>query len=150
MQGVVPRTCLSTRPVKPRPVNGQGPNGQPRGNPPPGMRIPGQMQGRPQSPAMNNGQRSQSPYRGPQQGRPMTPTDGRPMTPNGRNSPSGQQRQERRITPPGPSPMNPDGTRRQKDIPSSQNQAQYSSPRVSPQNSVTGAPARKPVPGQAM
>ncbi|TVY87349.1 hypothetical protein LAWI1_G008454 [Lachnellula willkommii] len=149
-QGVVPRTCLSTRPVKPRPQQ-KGPPA-PRGPPPPGMRIP--QQGRPMSPAMNNGPpRSQSPS-----GRPMSPAmnngpprsqspSGRPMTPNGSHprgppnnqqgrhrSPSASQVQAKRNSPPGPSRMNPnappsDGT-------------QSSEPR--------GPPARKPVPGQAL
>ncbi|PTB61435.1 hypothetical protein BBK36DRAFT_1164024, partial [Trichoderma citrinoviride] len=56
-QGVVPRTCLSTRPVKPRPPQGRPPvpaaGGPPRGNNSP----PGQ--------------------------RPMTPQGQRPMTPQG-------------------------------------------------------------------
>lgn len=131
-QGVVPRTCLSTRPVKPRPQQ----NG-PRGPPPPGMRVPGQQprpmspgmnqQPRPMSPGMNQGPRSMSPAgnrsQNPQgrpmtpQGRPMTPNGGpqynpqRPMTPNGQQSrprsPSAAQMQDRRNSPPGPSPMNP-------------------------------------------
>ncbi|KAG8422492.1 hypothetical protein J3459_010341 [Metarhizium acridum] len=68
-QGVVPRTCLSTRPVKPRaPQGGQrlGPPVNPNGQYP---RGPNQ----PQAP----GQRPMTP-----QGRPVTP-QGRPMTPQG-------------------------------------------------------------------
>ncbi|EEH44594.1 uncharacterized protein PADG_00883 [Paracoccidioides brasiliensis Pb18] len=36
-QGVVPRTCLSSRPVRPRPRNGSNAHSGPRGPPPPGM-----------------------------------------------------------------------------------------------------------------
>ncbi|TVY33649.1 hypothetical protein LOCC1_G008820 [Lachnellula occidentalis] len=149
-QGVAPRTCLSTRPVKPRPQQKGPPTA--RGPPPPGMRGP--PQGRPMSPAMNNGPpRSQSPS-----GRPMSPAmnngpprsqspSGRPMTPNGshprgppnnqqgRNrSPSASHVQARRNSPPGPSRMNPNAP------PSDGRQS------VEPR----GPPARKPVPGQAL
>ncbi|KAI9892140.1 MAG: hypothetical protein M1814_001846 [Vezdaea aestivalis] len=80
-QGVTPRTCLSTRPVKPRPM---GPPGGPgsRG-PSPGMRGP---QGRPMGPPMGPG------YRGPPP-RPSSPSGGRNSPgpygppPIGRNSP---------------------------------------------------------------
>ncbi|KAL2061973.1 hypothetical protein VTL71DRAFT_7351 [Oculimacula yallundae] len=142
-QGVVPRTCLSTRPVKPRPMQ----NG-PRGPPPPGMRGPPQQ--RPMSPGMN-GQR-------------MAPNalQIRPSTPNGQHprpaSPAGsmQQRQPRpmvqgqdggrarsnsaaqtqrpRIAP-GPSQMNP--------MP----MPQFDGAGSPPQGSIVG---RKPVPGQAL
>ncbi len=148
-QGVVPRTCLSTRPVKPRPMQG-GPG--PRGPPPPGMRGPG-PQGRPQSPAMN-GQRMAP---GPLQVRPNTPNgqqfrpaspagsmQQRPQSPSGSmrsmNPPQGRARgnssaqmQAPRIAQPGPSPMNPT--------------PQYDGPSTSPPQ---GAPIRKPVPGQAL
>ncbi|KAH7312981.1 hypothetical protein BKA65DRAFT_149876 [Rhexocercosporidium sp. MPI-PUGE-AT-0058] len=144
-QGVVPRTCLSTRPVKPRPMQ----NG-PRGPPPPGMRGPPQQQQqqRPMSPGMN-GQR-------------MAPNalQIRPSTPNGQHprpaSPAGsmQQRQPRpmvqgqeqgrvrsnsaaqtqrpRIAP-SPSQMNP--------------MPQFDGAGSPPQGSIVG---RKPVPGQAL
>ncbi|TVY38224.1 hypothetical protein LSUB1_G004232 [Lachnellula subtilissima] len=150
-QGVVPRTCLSTRPVKPRPQQ-KGPPTARGPPPPPGMRLP--QQGRPMSPAMNNGPpRSQSPS-----GRPMSPAmnngpprsqspSGRPMTPNGShprgppNNQQGRQRsgsasqvQARRNSPPGPSRMNPNAP------PSDGSQS--SEPR--------SPPARKPVPGQAL
>ncbi|KAG9235157.1 hypothetical protein BJ875DRAFT_281306 [Amylocarpus encephaloides] len=129
-QGVVPRTCLSTRPVKPRPQQN-------------GLRGP--PQGRPMSPAMQQG-RPMSPS-----GRPMTPNGqpGRPMTPNGQNgspnrpmnpnqqgrprAPSNAPSQGRRNSPPGPSRMNPAGPMDQ----------------GAPQ-SYGGPPARKPVPGQAL
>ncbi|KAI5463199.1 hypothetical protein BGZ63DRAFT_402537 [Mariannaea sp. PMI_226] len=98
-QGVVPRTCLSTRPVKPRP------QGAPRPGPP--VNSNG---GRPASPAG----RSQSPM-----GRPMTPNGARPQSPMGNGSrsqspgprsqsPNGTHR--RNPSPPGPSPMNPNHT----------------------------------------
>lgn len=83
-QGVVPRTCLSTRPVKPRPQQ----NG-PRGGSP-------KMRGPQLSPV---GQGSP---------RPMTPTGPLPSTPTsaGRNrSPSVANTQSRPNSPRGPSPM---------------------------------------------
>ncbi|PVH81144.1 hypothetical protein DL98DRAFT_178976 [Cadophora sp. DSE1049] len=139
-QGVVPRTCLSTRPVKPRPMQ-NGPRG-----PPPGMRGPPQQQ-RPMSPGMN-GQR-------------MAPNalQIRPSTPNGQHprpaSPAGsmQQRQPRPMVQgqdqgrarsnsaaqmqrprmaPGPSQMNP--------------MPQFDGAGSPPQGSI----GRKPVPGQAL
>lgn len=141
-QGVVPRTCLSTRPVKPRPMQ-NGPRG-----PPPGMRGPPQQQ-RPMSPAMN-GQR-------------MAPNalQIRPSTPNGQHprpaSPAGsmQQRQPRPMVQgqdqgrprsnsaaqmqrprmaPGPSQMNPNPM------------PQFDGAGSPPQGSI----GRKPVPGQAL
>ncbi|KAF4126837.1 SH3 domain [Geosmithia morbida] len=80
-QGVVPRTCLSTRPVKPRPPQGVA-HGTPPANP------QGQRSGsssRP-SPSSSGGMRSQSPT-----GRPISPA-GRPRAPSKAH---------------GPSPMNP-------------------------------------------
>lgn len=139
-QGVVPRTCLSTRPVKPRPpqgaarpgppINPQG--GFPRGSNPPGR--PMTPQGRPMTPQgqrppqgmgprpagpMSPGPRPQSPGPRPQSPGPRQqgPPGGRPQSPNGMSP--------RPMGAPGPSPMNP--------APSSPNQA----------------PQRKPVPGQA-
>ncbi|XXG99351.1 mannosyltransferase [Hypoxylon texense] len=154
-QGVVPRTCLSTRPVKPRPaggppgarngppVNPSGPRG-PRGpgpNYPPGQRpmtpqngrpespmMRPMTAGRPQSPAM---MRPQSPANGrpmsPYGGRPASPATGRPMSPGPRAQSPGP-RQQRRMTPPGPSPMNPSS---------------------GPPQQQQGPVGRKPVPGQA-
>ncbi|KAJ9137450.1 Translation initiation factor IF-2 [Pleurostoma richardsiae] len=142
-QGVVPRTCLSTRPVKPRPaqrrpfglpVNPQrGPHHPQAQRPmtpqaasahPRPMSPAGLMGGRPQSPAG----RSASPY----DGRPSRPHSPglRPQSPGGRNpaghpqSPSGI---DRRMTPPSPRLTN----------------KEY---RQSP---PTGSVSRKPVPGQA-
>jgi len=163
-QGVVPRTCLSTRPVKPRPQQ----NG-PRGPPPPGMRVPNQGP-RPMSPSMNQGPRPMSPgmKQGPRpmspamnQGPPrsMSPAGNRPMTPNGRPmTPQG-----RPMTPTGAPQSTPNS---QQSRPRSPSVAQMkdrrnSPPGPSPMNPnpnpiVSGSPpnpagplARKPV-GQAM
>lgn len=115
-QGVVPRTCLSTRPVKPRPQQ----NG-PRGGPPPNMRIatngrvspPAKQSPGPMTPN-KNGPRPMSPgqlmtpVNGSPQARPMTPngpqyTPQRPTTPVGQQSrpmtPSSSAQQARPMTP---------------------------------------------------
>ncbi|KAM0563681.1 hypothetical protein ACHAPJ_001408 [Fusarium lateritium] len=105
-QGVVPRTCLSTRPVKPRPAQGgprPGPpvktGGPPRGpgpNHPQGQRPmtpqgnfgpgrPASPAGRPMTP---NGTRPQSPM-GPPMGPPGRPAVGRPMSPGPRTQSPG-------------------------------------------------------------
>ncbi|KAM3438551.1 hypothetical protein NHJ13734_004111 [Beauveria thailandica] len=139
-QGVVPRTCLSTRPVKPRappgaprpgpPINPQG--GYPRGGPP---------SGRPMTP----------------QGRPMTP-QGRPMTPQGQRPPQGMgSRPGGPMSPgarpqsPGPRYQGPPGDRPQS--PNGMNPRPMGAPGRSPMNptpaSPNQAPQRKPVPGQA-
>jgi len=165
-QGVVPRTCLSTRPVKPRPQQ----NGPPaaRGPPPPGMRVPKQGrpmspanmqgrpmspangQGRPMSPAMNNGPpRSMSPAgnrpmnNGPP--RSMSPAGNRPMTPTGshpRGPPNNQQGRPR-----SPSTSQMQARRNSPPGPSRMNpNAPSDSPAPEPQRQ----PSRKPVPGQAL
>ncbi|KAI0012986.1 hypothetical protein F4779DRAFT_510840 [Xylariaceae sp. FL0662B] len=144
-QGVVPRTCLSTRPVKPRsaggpgrsgpPINPSGPRG-PRGpgpNYPPGQR-PMTPQGGPQYPRpespmrpMGPGGRPMSPYGN----RPASPAGGRPMSPGlGQQRPQSPSGTNRRMSPPGPSPMNPNGG------------PQHRGP-------SQGPIGRKPVPGQA-
>jgi hypothetical protein len=89
-QGVVPRTCLSKHPVKPRPASpGNRPN--PRGPPPPGMRgPPGAHSGR-NSPAPGRnspGPRSMSPAPYAANSRPLTPTQGRERS--GSNAPYAQ------------------------------------------------------------
>jgi hypothetical protein len=87
-QGVVPRTCLSTRPIKPRPQQ-NGPQG---GSP--------AMRGSPIAPA---GLATGSPQR------PMTPSD-RPMTPIGvgrARSPTVVQPSFGPTSPPDPIHMNP-------------------------------------------
>ncbi|KAH6958791.1 hypothetical protein DER45DRAFT_238386 [Fusarium avenaceum] len=152
-QGVVPRTCLSTRPVKPRPAQAgprPGPPGKaggpprgpgpmtPNGNRPqspmgPPMGPPGRPQGRPMSP----GPRGQSPgpFQGQPQGRSMSPGP-RSQSPGPRSqSPAGDRSQSpngtnRRNNPPGPSPMNPSQDPR-------------------PGHAASGSLSRKPVPGQA-
>jgi hypothetical protein len=74
-QGVVPRTCLSKHPIKPRSASPARPRGPPiRG---PGGPAPFGQAPRPMSPASGRG--SPSPY-GP--GAP------RPLSPSGRNSPA--------------------------------------------------------------
>lgn len=109
-QGVVPRTCLSTRPVKPRPAPGPRPGppvnpnsqrGPPRGPPGPGQR-PMTPQGRPMTPQGGLGEgRPESPAM--RQMRPQSPANGGPMSP--RNSP------------PGVSPMNPQAAVGRKAVP---------------------------------
>lgn len=143
-QGVVPRTCLSTRPVKPRPPQGAprpGPPINPQGGFPRGPNQPG----RPMTP----------------QGRPMTP-QGRPMTPQGQyqlqgtgpwNAPPGGTPPGSRPRPqsPGPSyqsspdgrPQSPNGVSTRPRAPSGP------SPRNQTPQSPGQAPPRKPVPGQA-
>lgn len=130
-QGVVPRTCLSTRPVKPRPPPGaarSGPPINPQGGYP---RGPG-PQGRPMTPqGMRNGPGPRPNSPGP---RPMSPAGyqqggpgQRSQGPPGAPRPQSPSQMARRITPPGPSKMNPS-----------------SPPAQSPPL------GRKPVPGQAM
>jgi len=80
--GVVPRSCLSKAPLKPRPTNGPSPNRPPiRGPPPPGA-IPG--------PLTPGGGRN-SPVPGVQVPRPLTPT--------GRNSPAPYAQSPRPMSP---------------------------------------------------
>ncbi|OIW28271.1 hypothetical protein CONLIGDRAFT_370804 [Coniochaeta ligniaria NRRL 30616] len=148
-QGVVPRTCLSTRPVKPRPAPGAGrpgppinPNrgpGYPPANRPQGAPHGGSPYARPGSAQSGRQSPSGGPPMGPYGGRPQSPAGMRPMSPaydqrsqspgpryqQGRpQSPSGMQR---RMSPPGQSPMN---------------QEYQAGP-------PTGPVGRKPVPGQA-
>ncbi|KAI1265259.1 hypothetical protein F5Y18DRAFT_64689 [Xylariaceae sp. FL1019] len=159
-QGVVPRTCLSTRPVKPRPAGGPpgSRNGGPPVNPQRGPRGPGPNHtgqrpmtpqgGPPRGPPHG---RPESPLR-PMAGRPQSPAQmrsyssanahpaGRPASPGGNRpmSPAGQPRSQSpsgpgpRHAPAGPSPMNPN------------NDMSYRGP-----PSVNGQVGRKPVPGQA-
>ncbi|KAI9812258.1 MAG: hypothetical protein M1832_000448 [Thelocarpon impressellum] len=107
-QGVAPRTCLSTRPVKPR----MPPQGGPRG-PPQGMRGPP----------------GRGPPMGPPNGRPMSPAGGRQNPrprpnqgyPTGRQSPGPQGMPQQRPASPGmhsqpayaspPAPLTPGGGR---------------------------------------
>ncbi|KAB5545870.1 variant SH3 domain-containing protein [Coniochaeta sp. 2T2.1] len=152
-QGVVPRTCLSTRPVKPRPNPGAGRPGPPinpirgPGYPPANRGPQGAPHNGPPYPRPGSAQSGRaSPYGGPPMdnygNRPHSPAHGRPMSPaHGQRSqspgPRYQQQQpprsqspsgmQRRMSPPGQSPMNQEyGT--------------------SPPSS--GSVSRKPVPGQ--
>ncbi|KAI0398466.1 hypothetical protein F5Y17DRAFT_454035 [Xylariaceae sp. FL0594] len=169
-QGVVPRTCLSTRPVKPRPAGGppgprnggppvnpsgqRGPRGAPRGpgpNYPPGpphgrpespMRPPN---GRPQSPAQ---MRPYSPANGrpmsPHTGRPASPAGGRPMSPGPRAQSPGP-RQQRPQSPSGMGPRNgaPGPS------PMNPNSHGYPAQQRGLPSPPQGQVGRKPVPGQA-
>ncbi|KAK7956442.1 uncharacterized protein PG986_005664 [Apiospora aurea] len=165
-QGVVPRTCLSTRPVKPRPAGGppgarngppinpnRGPGGTPRGQRP--MTPQG---GRPQSPAMS---RPQSPA---MMGRPQSPGMRGPQSPagiRGPQSPGGPM--NGRPASPGPRPMSPAGARGQSPGPRQRNGSESgkSARRMTPpgpsplqqeqqqQQAPPRPMARKPVPGQA-
>lgn len=157
-QGVAPRTCLSSRPVKPRPAgNNRGP--PPRGPPPYGMVGPGQN--RPFSPAGNTGGRglsspydreqgpmfhparqgarsmSPGPYGGGPQHSHIPPPDAR------RRSNSVGQVRDRRNSPPGPSPMNPIASNMQRMHMPVQLQAGVAAGEFP-------YTQRKPVPGQAI
>lgn len=155
-QGVVPRTCLSARPVKPKPQQGvirtgppvnpnnQGPRGpgpqgyprQPRPMPPAGLPL----SHRPQSPVG----RPMSPYhpQSPAGRPPQSPASGKPQRainqpsqfPDSSGSPSGTMRHN---SPPGSSPMSPNSPPRQ-----IHQQSQ-------PQGQSQQETERKPVPGQA-
>ncbi|TFB03192.1 hypothetical protein CCMA1212_004294 [Trichoderma ghanense] len=93
-QGVVPRTCLSTRPVKPRPPQGRPPVPA-AGGPPRGTNSP-------------TGQRPMT----PQGQRPMTPQGQRPMTPQGMRGANGTPNGAPRMGPgPGSRPASPAGPR---------------------------------------
>ncbi|KAI1335787.1 hypothetical protein F5Y15DRAFT_222827 [Xylariaceae sp. FL0016] len=168
-QGVVPRTCLSTRPVKPRPtgpgartgppVNPQGPpRGPPRGPAgPPGQRpmtpqgrpmTPqgGPMHARPESPMRPGtaGGRPQSPV-GPMRpyspagGRPASPAQARPMSPGPR------------AQSPGPRSQSPSGMNRRHSPPgpSPMNPNNGAGPQPQQYRPAQGPVGRKPVPGQA-
>lgn len=148
-QGVVPRTCLSTRPVKPRspqggprpgpPVN---PNGQfPRGPP----QRPMTPQGRPMTP---QGLPPGRPRMGP--GRPAIPGP-RPMSPSGRPQSPGPRPTGPPPGAPGSRPQSPMGAHRQiVGHPGVAPTTPVQSPPRGPSNGPpTGPVGRKPVPGQA-
>ncbi|KAI1351977.1 hypothetical protein F5Y01DRAFT_281004 [Xylaria sp. FL0043] len=112
-QGVVPRTCLSTRPVKPRPaggapgprnggppVNPSGPRGAPRGPP----RGPGPNYAPNYPPGPPPQGRPESPMR-PMNGRPQSPAQMRPYSPAGARPQSPAQM--RPYSPAGGRPMSP-------------------------------------------
>ena len=154
-EGVLPRTCISNRPIR-RPqssppnsangINGQyPPNGQRRHSPPSGARSPAMNpnhrngpqyrphpQGRPMSPA--NGRNSPGPGHGPgpqyrpqqqQQGRPMSPAMGMNGSPH--NGPPQGQGQPRAVTPP--------------------SALRVLTPGIGPSDSVTNIAASFPLPG---
>ncbi|TDZ17145.1 hypothetical protein Cob_v009836 [Colletotrichum orbiculare MAFF 240422] len=150
-QGVVPRTCLSTRPVKPRPPPGQGPRGPPMG--PNGQhRGPGPNFPPGQRPMTPQG----APYGGPPYPRPESPA--RPMTAGGRPQSPGPRFQG----PPGQRPQSPGGHGRKPSPPGPSRIPQPSrmNPGGSPPQGRPGPPGppgppmgpvgRKPVPGQAV
>ncbi|KAF9775248.1 hypothetical protein IL306_006664 [Fusarium sp. DS 682] len=169
-QGVVPRTCLSTRPVKPRPAQAGPRPGPPvkAGGPPRGP-GPNQSQGqRPMTPQGNFGQARPASPAGPMKPNgnhpqsPMGPPgrpQGRPMSPGPRAQSPGP-----RTGPPGGRPMSP-GPRSQSPGPASGRSQSPSGmnrrnnpPGPSPMNpaqdsrsgpSSSGSFSRKPVPGQA-
>lgn len=121
-QGVVPRTCLSTRPVKPRPQNGPGPNGPgPNGpgprNHPGRPNGPGGPGGPPRGPGPKFGPGQRPPQGGPRGG-PQYPRGpdpmmhGRPASPGGRAMSPGPRSQSpgpRFQGPPGGRPQSPSG-----------------------------------------
>jgi hypothetical protein len=156
-QGVVPRTCLSTRPVKPRPAqNGPRPGPPVKGGPPRGPGPMGPNGGRPQSPMgppgrpqMGPGPRGQSPgpFQGPPQGRSMSPGP-RSQSPGPRNGPPGG-----RPMSPGPRSQSPGPAGGRSQSPSGVNR-RNNPPGPSPMNpsqgpTSSGSLNRKPVPGQA-
>jgi hypothetical protein len=100
-QGVVPRTCLSKHPVKPRPASPSGgrPRGPPMRNGAPGGPPPFAQPPRPHSSA--SGRNSPGPGRmSPAPGR-MSPTSGRMSPGPGRNSPAPYAQAPRPLTPTG-------------------------------------------------
>ncbi|KAI1825927.1 hypothetical protein F4861DRAFT_143478 [Xylaria intraflava] len=172
-QGVVPRTCLSTRPVKPRPAGGppgsrsggppvnpsrpQGPSRGPGPNYPPNYQPGLPPNGRPESPMRPNG-RPQSPAHI----RPYSPAEARPISPL----------TVRSVSPAGAPPMNPGpraqspGPRAQRPQSPSEMSRRNNTPGPSPMNpsnipgaaqQYRGSPGsprqeqaeQKPVPGQA-
>ncbi|KZL76347.1 variant SH3 domain-containing protein [Colletotrichum tofieldiae] len=171
-QGVVPRTCLSTRAVKPRPPQAQEP---PRGHP--------MGPGAPRGPGPNYppGQRPMTPQGGPHGGppypRPESPArpmagGGRPASPAGRGpmGPGGRPQSPgpRYQGPPGQRPQSPNGMGGRKPSPPGPSRIPQPSrmnpngPPNGPHNGPQGAPSqgrpgppmgpvgRKPVPGQAV
>ncbi|WYZ46025.1 hypothetical protein EsH8_IX_000250 [Colletotrichum jinshuiense] len=163
-QGVVPRTCLSARPVKPRPPQNQGP---PRGPPmgPGAQRGPG--------PNFPPGQRPMTPQGGPHGGphggppyprpesparsmgpgpRPASPAGSGPMGPGGRSQSPGPRYQG----PPGQRPQSPGGMGHKQGPqgPTRIPQPSRMNPGGPMPQSRPGPPVgpvgRKPVPGQAV
>ncbi|ETS82427.1 hypothetical protein PFICI_04303 [Pestalotiopsis fici W106-1] len=166
-QGVCPRTCLSTRPVKPRPgPPGAGPRGPPvnpagRGPPRgpgagPGQRPPpGQRPMTPQGGPFPQPNGPKRPMNGP--GRPQSPAMMRPQSPAG----MGRPQSPAMMRPQSPAMMRPQSPagmgRPQSPGPRQRGYSQSSQrngPGPSPMNPASGSPpqgpiGRKPVPGQA-
>ncbi|KHN95710.1 SH3 domain protein [Metarhizium album ARSEF 1941] len=145
-QGVVPRTCLSTRPVKPRSPQGQqrlGPPINPSGQHP---RGPNQPQGPGQRPMTPHG-RPMTPQARPMtpQARPMTPQGSRPMTPQGTTPQARPRVGQGAPGIPSPRPMSPAG------LPPSPGPRHGSSASPGGMNRATGPvgprPAQSPPPG---
>ncbi|KAF3005418.1 hypothetical protein E8E14_000924 [Neopestalotiopsis sp. 37M] len=175
-QGVCPRTCLSTRPVKPRPAGppgGPGPRGPPvnpagRGPPRgpgagPGQRPPpGQRPMTPQGGPFPQPNGPKRPMNGPHMngpGRPQSPAMMRPQSPAG----MGRPQSPAMMRPQSPAMMRPQSPagmgRPQSPGPRQRGYSQSSQrngPGPSPMNPASGSPpqgpgpiGRKPVPGQA-
>ncbi|POR38375.1 Uncharacterized protein TPAR_01428 [Tolypocladium paradoxum] len=169
-QGVVPRTCLSTRPVKPRPPPGAprpgppiNPNGHPRGPnyanvqrpmTPQGNR-PMTPQGMPPSSRPGLPESPSRPRMGPAPSRPASPAGhggraqspmGRPMSPGPRAQSPGPRHQG----PPASRPQSPSGMNRRMSPPRPSPMKPTQSPSQEPPSGPpTGPVNRKPVPGQA-
>lgn len=157
-QGVAPRTCLSTRPVKPRS------NGPPHGPPEPGMlRSQEQRSNSPASglsspksssraprstlPGLNDRQRSKSP--GPYGGGPQNQSAPQPSVQRRSNSVSDVH--EKKGSPVGPSPMKPNAGLVAQDIQGVQcvpMQPQAATPPATTPAQPLHSMQRKPVPGQ--
>ncbi|KAI9784672.1 MAG: hypothetical protein M1816_000788 [Peltula sp. TS41687] len=135
--GVAPRTCMSSRPVKPRPVTPQGPGGNhPRGPVAPGERVPTPNQGgRPDSPQFRNFDGAGSPVSGDLAGPPRSGSPA-PLNPaNGRHSPGPYKAYS-----PGPlSPTNSNNSGRNSPVP-----APYAAP-PRPRSPAGGSRSNSPV-----
>ncbi|KAM0426158.1 hypothetical protein ACHAPT_008502 [Fusarium lateritium] len=148
-QGVVPRTCLSTRPVKPRPAQAgprPGPPIKPTG--PPRGPGPNHPQGqRPMTPQGNFGPgRPASPA-----GRPMTPNGSRPQSPMGHpmgppGRPAGPMSPGPRTQSPGPF-QGPPGPRSMSPGPRSQSPGPFQGP-PGPRSMSPGPRSQSPGPRQ--
>ncbi|KAG6011385.1 hypothetical protein E4U43_008353 [Claviceps pusilla] len=168
-QGVVPRTCLSTRPVKPR-----SPEGGPRPGPPvnPSGQFPRGLPGRPMTPQGRSMTSQSMPQvrpmtsQGLPQGRPMTPqnvpqgpprtglsgTASRPISPLGPSQSPGPRCNEPSPEVPASRPKTPMGsaTRRLDHVPGAPPTNQAGSPPSGPPSTLPPEPiVRKPIPGQA-
>ncbi|KAH8751929.1 hypothetical protein F5883DRAFT_433717 [Diaporthe sp. PMI_573] len=139
-QGVVPRTCLSTRPVKPRPPQQAGPRGPPV-----------KPQGRPRGPSVSS-QRGPGPNQ-PPGNRPMGPPGGQPhpLAPGARGpgqmrpmGPPGRPGPPRPMGPqmgPGPRPRSPAGQRPQSPAQRPQSPSGQGPPRSQSPNGASRRPS---------